>query len=69
MTTPREHDDAADDPIVSVPAKDPIAEAFAAAIGAVMDMLHDSFVRQTIVKEIIAAHERTKQALLRRYVN
>jgi hypothetical protein len=48
---------------------DPINEAFAAAIGTVLDMLPESFARETIVKEIMLAHERTKQALVRRWVN
>jgi hypothetical protein len=62
-------DDAADGELVATVTADPITEAFAAAIGTVLDMLPESFARQTIVKENMAAHERTKQALVRRWVN
>ena len=65
-----ENEQDADGEIVeTVRPSDPITEVFAAAIGTVLDMLPESIGRQIIVTEIMRAHERTKQALVRRYVN
>jgi hypothetical protein len=64
-----EQEDVDGEMVETVRPSDPITAVFAAAIGTVLDMLPDSIGRQIIVTEIMRAHERTKQALVRRYVN
>jgi hypothetical protein len=65
--TEHEHDDVAGELVATVTA-DPLRAAFAAAMGALIQVLPPSYVRDVALTEIIAAHERTEHALARRRV-
>lgn len=69
MMSPNEQDDAGDSEIVESQPADPFRAAFAAAIAAVLEALPPSWMRDVAVKEVMIAYERTKVALVRRYVN
>lgn len=64
-----EQDDVADGELVaSVPA-DPLRSAFAVAISALMDALGECPAREIAVKEIMHAHDRARERLIRRILN
>ena len=63
-----EHEDTADGELVASVAVDPLRNAFAAAIGALIQVLPPSYARDTAVEQIIAAHTRTEEVLAQRRV-
>jgi hypothetical protein len=69
MTDEHEHDDVGE--LVDVVTADPqhlLRSAFASAMGALIQALPASYVRDVALAEIIGAHERTEHAIARRRI-
>jgi hypothetical protein len=63
-----EENDNADGELVATVTADPIRAAFAAAMGAVVQVIPPGYAQEVAIEQLIAAHMRTEELLARRRV-